>query len=216
MARSTNLEVVVRDLKKKPLALRREGLVPAVVYGPAVEKNIHISIPSSEFDSILGKITEASLINLIIKDGEKTENITVFLKTIQRHRVSDRPIHADFYVPAAGHYMHLNIPVQYIGEPIGVENGGILQTMVYEIPIEVLPKNVIEYVEIDISNLDIFGHITLEDIKDKFTEDTKILMDEDTLFATITKPGAEEEPSEESDEDENLEPEAIEEKGSNE
>jgi large subunit ribosomal protein L25 len=112
--------------------------------------------------------------------------------------------------------MHLNIPVQYIGEPIGVENGGILQTMVYEIPIEVLPKNVIEYVEIDISNLDIFGHITLEDIKDKFTEDTKILMDEDTLFATITKPGAEEEPSEESDEDENLEPEAIEEKGSNE
>lgn len=218
MARSINLEVVERDLKKKPRALRRDGLIPAEIYGPGIEKNKHISISYSAFDRIINKISEATLINLIIKSGEKTEELNTFLKTIQRHRLSDNPIHADFYAPSEGHYMTLHIPVQLIGEAAGLENGGVLQFALHELTVEILPKNVVESVEIDVSELKIGDSITIADIKSKLSEDTYLKHEEDEIIVSVSKPGLSIEDLEAQAEEEDLdaEPEAIEEKGSNE
>jgi len=211
MARKFNLEVVERDTKKNANVWRRNGYIPAEVYGPGLEGNRHIAVPHGEFDSLLDHVTETTLIDI---DIEGKETITTFLKTIQRHRVSDKPIHGDFYVPSEGHVMTLHIPFEVEGMPIGVErDGGVLDILVHDIPVEILPKDVIEKIVVDISELEINDHIVAKDIKEKLPESAHYLIDDEELLVTITKPGIsiEELEAEAEAEEESLEPEVIEE-----
>jgi large subunit ribosomal protein L25 len=207
MARKYNLEVVERDLKKKANVLRAEGFVPAEVYGPALKENKHIAIAEKEMSRMLEKITEASLIDLDFGN----EKVTVFLKTIQRHKVSDKPIHADFYIPAEGRKMTLNIPFEVEGDPIGVtRDNGVMEVVLFEIPVEILPKDVIEEIRIDVSNLEINQHITVADIVELIPENAKVLLDEDEVLVTINKKVVSVEDEENGEE--SAEPEVIEEK----
>ncbi len=64
--------------------------------------------------------------------------------------------------------MNINIPISYLGEPAGVEQGGTLNIYLHEIPVEILPSDIIESLELDISDLQIGDNITIEDIKNFF------------------------------------------------
>ncbi|HOB16642.1 MAG TPA: 50S ribosomal protein L25 [Defluviitoga sp.] len=188
MTHTFSLEVLERDPKLKANKYRREKLIPAVVYGPSMKENKHINIRTNDLERLIEKATATTLIELNIKGENSSEKMTVFIKTIQRHKVTDKPIHLDFYCPQEGRKMNINIPITYIGEPVGVEQGGTLNIYLHEIPVEILPSDIIDTLEIDISNLEIGDNIIVEDIKKIMPESAEILLEDDEVLAGIIEP----------------------------
>ena len=113
MAHAYTLEVLERDPKLKANNHRKENLVPAVVYGPSMKENKCINIRTNDVERLIEKATATTLIELNITGESSNEKLTVFIKTIQRHKVTDKPIHLDFYCPQEGRKMNINIPISY-------------------------------------------------------------------------------------------------------
>lgn len=188
MAHAYTLEVLERDPKLKANKHRKENLVPAVVYGPSMKENKCINIRTNDVERLIEKATATTLIELNITGESSNEKLTVFIKTIQRHKVTDKPIHLDFYCPQEGRKMNINIPISYLGEPAGVEQGGTLNIYLHEIPVEILPSDIIESLELDISDLQIGDNITIEDIKKLLPESAEILLDDEEVLAGVIEP----------------------------
>ncbi|ADA67265.1 ribosomal 5S rRNA E-loop binding protein Ctc/L25/TL5 [Thermotoga petrophila RKU-10] len=205
-----SLEARVREVKGKREArrLRRSGEVPAVVYGPATEP-IPVKIKRSVLEKIFHTISEATPIQLIIKDdqGNTVAEKTVFLKMVQRDKVSETVVHLDFYEPTKGHRMRINVPLKVVGKPVGVEKGGFLEVFHEEIPVETDPDKVPQEIEVDVSSLDLGDVIHARDLK--LPEGVKCLLEEEEAVVSVLVPKevAIEEATEE--EEEVAEPEVI-------
>lgn len=145
--------------------LRRQGnLVPAIVYG-ANRSPENISVEQRTFKKSLENEAFFSHIIELMIDGKK-ENVV--LKALQRHPFKPLIMHADFLRIDAHAKIHLNVPLHFIGEEIapGVKiNKGILNRHVVELEIICLPKDLPEFIEIDVSNLDLDQILHLSDIK---------------------------------------------------
>ena len=195
------------EMGKRPVRrLRKSGFIPGVVYGPAQEP-IPIKMKKSEVEKVFHHITETTPVKL--KIGED-RTLTVFLKMVQRDKVSDAIVHIDFYVPAKGHKMHINVPVEYEGKPIGVERGGLLEVLVEEIPVEVDPDKIPEKITVDISNLGLGDSLHVRDLE--LPEGVKPMMDDEEVLVVIIEPkkkGEEEEEEVAAEEAEEVEPEVI-------
>ncbi len=205
-----NLETTIREEDKAKRLLKRK-LVPGIVYGPGHE-NVKVQIPESEIVSILHKARETTPIHLVIKkeESDKVEK-DVFIKSIQIHKLTDKIIHVDFYEPEPGKVMHFRIPLRFVGEAAGVKAGGILDEIIRELEIEVLPRDLVEEITVDVSNLEIGESIRVKDID--IPENIKVLEDMDETVVAVKAPRAEEivTPTE-GEEEEEVEPEAIKEK----
>jgi len=214
MATVFKLDVKSRDPKVKANKYRSEKLVPAEVYGPALKENIHLNIPFKELESMLEKVSETTLIELNLKEeNQEGKKVTCFVRTVQRHKVSDRPIHVDFYVPQEGRKMHLRIPIEYEGEPVGVTQGGNMNIYVHEIPVNILPSEVVDSIKIDISELKIDESLTTSDIKNLLPPSAEVLLQEEEVLVSVLEPKSIEEVEEALEEGEELaEPEVIEER----
>jgi large subunit ribosomal protein L25 len=200
------LEAMVRE-NEKAKRLLKKNLVPGIVYGPDRE-NIQIQIPEAEMVSLLEKARETTPIHLVVK-GEETEELDVFIKSIQRHKLTTKVIHADFYEPERGKVMHFRIPLKFVGEPAGVKTGGVLDEVIRELEIEVLPKDLTEEIVVDISSLEVGESLRVKDLN--IPESMKVLTDLDEVVVGIKAPRAEEVTTTEEVEEE-VEPEAIKEK----
>lgn len=202
-----NLETTVREKDKAKRLLKRK-LVPGVVYGPGHE-NVEVQIPESEIVSVLHKAKETTPIHLVIKGKDSEVEKDVFIKSIQLHKLTDKIIHVDFYEPEPGKVMHFKIPLKFVGEPVGVKAGGILEEIIRELEIEVLPKDLIEEIVVDTSNLQVGEAIRIKDID--IPETMKIFEDPDEVLVAVKAPRAEEVVTPVVEEEE-VEPEAIKEK----
>lgn len=150
----TKIEGEVRDLSRQATKELRENLrVPAVLYGPEVEENIHFSIDELELEKILR--TPRTKLQELTVDGKTFKTL---LKRTEFDPVTDRPLHADFYVLSDKHKVTLRVPVRITGNAKGVvENGGrLFQPMTY-VRVRVFPENIPSEFEVDISPLEI-GH----------------------------------------------------------
>ena len=184
-----SLEARVREVKGKREArrLRRSGEVPAVVYGPATEP-IPVKIKRSVLEKVFHTISEATPIQLIIKDdqGNTVAEKTVFLKMVQRDKVSETVVHLDFYEPTKGHRMRINVPLKVVGKPVGVEKGGFLEVFHEEIPVETDPDNVPQEIEVDVSSLDLGDVIYARDLK--LPEGVKCLLGDEEVVVSVLVP----------------------------
>ena len=201
------LEAAIRK-DEKAKRLLREKLVPGIVYGPDRE-NIKIQIPEAEITSLLEKARETTPVHLVVKGENETEELDVFIKSIQRHKLTTKVIHADFYEPEKGKVMHFRIPLKFVGKAAGVEAGGILEEVIRELEIEVLPKDLIEEIVVDISALNVGDSLRVKDLN--IPENMKVLNDLDEVVVGVKAPRAEEVVTPEEVEEE-MEPEAIKEK----
>lgn len=155
------LEGKVRETSKKAnKALREELRVPAVLYGPEVEENIHFSIDELELEKILRK-PQTKLQELTV-DGKTYKTL---LKRTEFDPVTDRPIHADFYVLADDHKVTLRVPVKITGSAKGVvDNGGRVFKPMNFVRIRVLPEAIPAEFELDITPLEIGQSLHIGDI----------------------------------------------------
>ncbi len=151
--------------KQANKALREAMRVPAVLYGPKVDENIHFSIDELELEKILRK-PQAKLQELAV-DGKTYKTL---LKRTEYDPVTDRPIHADFYVLADNHKVTLHVPIKINGSAKGVlEDGGHVFKPMNFVRVRVLPEAIPAEFEIDISSLEIgqsfhIADLNLEDI----------------------------------------------------
>eukprot|EP00828_Plagiopyla_frontata_P037307 TRINITY_DN49043_c0_g1_i2.p1 TRINITY_DN49043_c0_g1~~TRINITY_DN49043_c0_g1_i2.p1 ORF type:complete len:256 (-),score=35.71 TRINITY_DN49043_c0_g1_i2:26-793(-) len=201
------IEVTERNRSKTSGSrkVRVEGLIPGIAYGPDFEPK-KVEVNYSNFDSVIHRITNTTPLTLQFKseDGKLEETLT-YVKNVQRHKVSDKPIHIDFYVPSAGHMMHIEVPVRIVNEPKGLESGGMLEIHYESIPVEALPKDIPEVIEIDVAALEIGDHLQLKDVK--IPEGVKALLDEEDILVAVSAPRAISEVTEEGEE--SVEPDVI-------
>jgi len=143
--------------------LRKQNLVPAIIYG-GNEEPTAISIKLNEMVKSLEY--EAFFSQVLTITTDKGDEHQVVIKDLQRHPAKGFPMHADFQRIVKGQKIHMNIPVHFSGreDAPGTANGGILSTLVSDVEIIALPSQLPEYLDIDVSSMEIGDLFRLSDI----------------------------------------------------
>lgn len=198
----------IRAKKGKEAAhqLRKQGFVPAVLYGGA-SGNILLSVSSHDLHQIVAKnIGETALIDLAIQQEKETKTVPVIIKELQIDPVKRTLVHADFLEITMGHVIEVHVSLELTGGSPGVKAGGILEFLTREITVECLPSKMAGHFNIDISSLEIGDSLTVGDLS--LGDDYKIMTDPETVLVTIAPPLLKEAEEEEA-EAELEEPEVI-------
>jgi large subunit ribosomal protein L25 len=188
------LEATARDSfgKNEARRTRREGRVPAVVYGATGEGANREATPIAVDPRALLKILHSesganTLISLKLGAGDAR----VLIKEYQLDPVTHALLHADFYRVRMDRTIRVTIPVTVKGEPKGVkQQGGLVEFIRREIEIECLPADIPEHVEIDISELMLHEGVRVRDIATDAK--WKSVSDPDMMLVHVILPKAEE------------------------
>ena len=151
-----NLKVTVRKTTGNGAAreLRREGMIPAILYGSKAEP-LMLSVTTKALETILKTSNIGQvLLNLLIQDG-KQKSRTAMIKELQAQPVSGSLLHVDFYEVAMDQKIKISIPVVTTGQAEGVEEGGVLQLVRHEVEIFCFPNNIPESLEVDVTGMSI-------------------------------------------------------------
>ncbi|MCF6336314.1 MAG: 50S ribosomal protein L25, partial [Spirochaetales bacterium] len=190
-------------LKKGPAGrLRKEGKIPAVIYGH--NEPVHISVDAKEFDKKFHTLSENTLVTINVEDKE----YEVLVKEFQENVMLGRLTHIDFFEVERGKTLHTRIPVILTGSSVGVKEGGLLEHRLHEIDIECFPKDIPEKIEVDISQLKVGESIHISDLP--VPDSVKILNFLEQSVVSITTFKAEVVETEE-EEDEVIEGEEVDE-----
>ncbi|RMF66662.1 MAG: 50S ribosomal protein L25/general stress protein Ctc [Alphaproteobacteria bacterium] len=182
------LEALPREKagKGSARAARRQGLVPAVIYG-AKEPPRLINLRRNALIAILNRGGFLShQFEIKLPDG-KSER--VLPRDVQFHPVTDMPIHVDFLRLAKGARVEVEVPVQFVNEreAPGIRRGGVLTIVRHEIELEVPADNIPEFIEVDLTGLDIGDAVKISSVK--LPEGARpTITDRDFTIATITAP----------------------------
>ncbi len=172
-------------------ALRREGLIPAVLYGPKRD-SVPLTISPLDLDKIYKDSgTERVILNLKIDNGG-TQDVTVVVKEVQAVPVTGQYLHIDFYEIALHEEIVVNVPVEVTGRSKGVERGGFLQVVRYQLEISCIPTDMPDKIEVDVTNLDIGDSIHIGDL-DLVGDKVRVLADTALTVVTVVPPTVEEE-----------------------
>ena len=159
------LEATARETfgKNEARRTRREGRVPAVLYGGDGKEATPIAVPPKALLKILhSESGQNTLISLKLAGASDTR---VLVKDFQIDPVTHEVLHADFYRIAMDRVLQVTIPVTVHGEPKGVkQQGGILEFIRREIVIECLPADIPEHVDVDVSELMLHQGIRVRDV----------------------------------------------------
>jgi large subunit ribosomal protein L25 len=168
--------------------LRAGGRSPAVIYGHGREPE-SLSLSQTELDKVLHQIAGGSTIIDLTVDGT---SVQALIREVQRHPTRKLVHHVDFYEVHAGERLTLDVPIALAGSPDGVRNGGgVLEQFLREITIEVLPRDIPERVEVDVTDLKIANSLHVSDLQ---IENARILTDPKTTICTVVPPRVEAEP----------------------
>lgn len=167
--------------------LRTQGRVPAVLYGHGRETE-PLSLSQKELERALHGIAAGSTVFDLTIDGK---TVKALIRELQRHPIRPGFVHVDFYEIHAGEKVTLSVPVHVVGTAEGVRNaGGVLDQVLREIEIEVLPQHIPERVELDVTSLGIGKSLHVRDIR---IENATILNDAEDTVCTVVPPRVEEE-----------------------
>ncbi|MEM9998451.1 MAG: 50S ribosomal protein L25 [Bacteroidota bacterium] len=174
------LDAQARDLGKSATkAVRRDGEVPCVLYGPHQEP-VHFRVPQLALRPL---IFTAQMHRVEVALGDATYEC--ILKKVDYHPVSDDPLHADFLALDAGEAVALRIPVRLTGSAPGVKAGGRLVQALNFLEISCLPKDIPSVVEVDVSELKIGDTVHVDALS---VPEAEILTDPRRTVATVAAP----------------------------
>lgn len=138
--------------------LRREGLVPCIIYGGT--ENIHFNLEERAFNKLI-YTPNVYIVNLDL-DGK---TYAAIIKDVQFHPLTDKAVHVDFQQIHAGKAVSLNLPIRTVGVSRGVLNGGKLNQVLRRAKVFGVPAKMPDYIDIDISKLKIGGSVKVKDLK---------------------------------------------------
>lgn len=170
-------------------AVRQNGLIPAIVYGPQIEP-VSIALPYRAFASLYEEAGESSLIDCTIEGT--VESIKVLIQDVQYDPIKRTMTHADFRQINMNTSMHATIALEFVGQSVAVkELGGTLVTENDEIEVKCLPKDLVSHIDVDLSVLATFDDsIYVKDLS--IPAGMTVLDDPEALVAKVTPPLTEE------------------------
>jgi large subunit ribosomal protein L25 len=139
-------------------ALRASGKIVAEYYGHN-EKNMHLSIDAKRFEKMM---QEAAGGNFLVNLKVGSVNKTAIIKEIQRDMISQKPVNIDFQAISATEMLEVNVHIHIVGIAPGVKMaGGILEHVLRDMKVKCLPKDIPQFIEVDINSLQIGQQITV-------------------------------------------------------
>jgi large subunit ribosomal protein L25 len=172
----------------KANALRRDGKIPAVLYGPTIESQA-LAVDARELRALFAKVTRSTRIDLAIGENGDEKTFDVFVKAIQYDPITDNPVHVDFYHPDTGHPLRLYVPIKVTGEAKGVKAGGVLNVIFRTVRVHGLPKDIPALLTVDVTDLDLHDAVRVRDLD--FGEVEPLLPPERTLVTVLAPRGIE-------------------------
>ncbi len=203
---SANLSVVARENSGKGAArsLRREGRVPAVIYGHGREPK-SLSINTRDLEKLLEHISAENTVIDLDLDGTNSRTL---IREIQRHPFKRQILHVDFQELVAGEKVIVRVPVILIGVPDGVRmDGGILDQTMRELEVEVDPSNIPNHIEVDVTKMVIGSSLHVSDIT--LPDGVEVVAEEDASVAVVSAPRAAVEAAATDETEAGAEPEVI-------
>ena len=183
MAEKVTVKAQVRQGRGKEDSkkMRREGNIPAIVYGAGMDA-VSVSVPLSDLAAILRSDTGPNTLFALDIEGEGSSD--VIFQDRQVDPIKGRLIHADLRRFAAGEKIEVTVALHLVGHAAGlVEEGAVLVQQLREIKVLCEPKNIPETVEVDVTNLGMGESIHVSDLK--FGEGIEVHEDPETLVVTV-------------------------------
>jgi len=169
-----------RKASENPNTLRREGKLPAVIYGPERD-SVSLAVDKKKMKELMNRITRSTRLELDMED----ETHKVFLKEIQYDHLTDEPEHLDFYEVPDDYPVEMDIPVVTVGTPEGVSSGGIMDQLMETITVHGEATDIPEILRLDVEELEIGDSIHVSDLD---LGDIEILTPQDRTVLSILAP----------------------------
>jgi large subunit ribosomal protein L25 len=187
MVQTIRIEAAARGRAGKGAAraTRREGLVPAVIYGAKQEATLIALDPRIIMKELHKGGWQSHLYEVAVEGGGVERTL---MRDVQFHPVSDRPIHVDFQRLAAGQMIRVKVPVHFLNEDVapGLKTGGVLNVVRRDVEVLADPDKVPDAFEIDLTEAGIGDSLRWSAVLDQFG--TKSVIDRDFVVATIAAP----------------------------
>ena len=177
------IECKARDPKAKANALRREGLLPAVLYGHNGTESVALTVDQKSADILLRKAAvNNTMIDLSIPD--MPWNGKALLREVQSHPWKSLVYHLSFFAVKAQDAVEVGVTLHFVGEPAGVKNdGGVLNTEINEVTVKCKAVDIPEVINVDVSGLGIGDSLTVADLD--LPEGAVVAGDQTLTIATV-------------------------------
>jgi large subunit ribosomal protein L25 len=153
MSDKVALTVQKRDVEHKAKVVRREGLIPGIVYGHGRE-NVPVEMDYQTFRKTFDKATYSTLVDLTVEGGE---TFPVLIHEVQYEPVKDLIQHVDFHAIRMDQKIHTHIALKFVGDSEAERLGAVLITNRHDMNVSCLPTDLVHEIEVDISALKEFG-----------------------------------------------------------
>ncbi|MFL6058970.1 MAG: 50S ribosomal protein L25 [Rubrobacteraceae bacterium] len=184
MADNVDLQARPREERGKNAArrLRASGMLPAVLYGDGDGASTALAVPDRVVDYTLQHMGDNALYDIDLGAGGSTARIV----DVHRDPVSGRLLHVDFAPVDMQRRIEVTVPLHVVGEAPGIEEGGVLQQVAYEVQIETLPGDIPQELTLDVSSLGMNENLTLADLR--LPEGITLVSDPEEVAAIVTAP----------------------------
>ncbi len=170
-----------KGMKKRNVGLlRREGLVPGVVYGHNIESK-NIQLKKNEIEKILNRYEIGSTVDVEING----KIIMTIIKDIQRHITKKDVMHIDFQELTAGEKVRVKIPLHLVNKSLVENDRSVVQEQLKEIEIQTIPQYLPQAIQVDVSGLELGGTIKVSDLDIYNDENIEILSDPEQIVALL-------------------------------
>jgi large subunit ribosomal protein L25 len=173
--------LVGRNAIKK---IKEKGLVPGVIYGSQAEP-IALQVDGRELTSVLARASsEHVLVELEIVDGSESTNRLALIQEVQHHPLKRELLHVDFHAVSATEKIISEVPIEAVGEALGVRTfGGLLEYSLRTLEVECFPQDLPDIVRIDVTNLSIGESLHVRDIQ--LPTGVEAITDEDLTVVSV-------------------------------
>ncbi|MDH4199893.1 MAG: 50S ribosomal protein L25 [Spirochaetia bacterium] len=170
-----------RKVGEKVSAIRKQGMIPAVIYNHG--KTQHLKINEKLIQKIFASgISEAQLWDIEV-GGKKEKS---FIKDYQTHPVTSQILHMDFFRITSGEKIKTHIPIHVEGKSEGEKAGGMLEILLHSIELEILPKDLMPAITLDISKLQMGDGIHVNDLD--LPASARIIVEGNPMICHIAQP----------------------------
>jgi large subunit ribosomal protein L25 len=186
------LKVKLRDRTGKEYVkkLRKDGVLPAVLYGPHLKKSLPLEVDMKELRSFLSQSDKAKIITLEITDQKTDKQHDVIIKDSQWDLIKGDLQHLDFYAVTRGETVTTTVPISFVGKSQGEKIGGIVEHLVRELDLECLPKDLPSVIEVDVTPLGLGDSLSVGDVK--VPSGIKVLTHPQEVVVSVVLPAKEE------------------------
>lgn len=165
-------------------SLRREGLIPAVVYGKS-QPSLNVRLNGKQVETVLHhSVSEQILVNLTIEDTGETR--LALIQDVQHNPLTGAIIHLDFHAISENERIHANVPLELVGDAAGVKAGGLLEHLVHKLEVQCLPKDLPEIIRVDVSGIEVGKALHLREIP--LPEGVRASADGELIVALVSEP----------------------------